>query len=58
MAYADAFAIAAAQELDATVITNDPEFQAVENLVSVEWLSSSIAGDGSSDDDDNGGVNA
>lgn len=38
LAYADAFAVAAAQEFGATVLTGDPEFSAVENLVAVEWL--------------------
>ena len=38
VAYADAFAIAAAQEFEATVITSDPEFQAVETLIAVEWI--------------------
>jgi uncharacterized protein YacL len=30
--------VAAAQEMEATVITGDPEFQRVSNLVQVEWL--------------------
>lgn len=38
ISYADAFAAAAAQELDAIVLTGDPEFHAVEHLVRVEWL--------------------
>ena len=38
LAYADAFAIAAAQAHDATILTGDPEFDAVESFVSVEWL--------------------
>ena len=38
IAYADAFAVAAAQEFNATVLTGDPEFQAVSELVTVEWL--------------------
>lgn len=38
IAYADAFVVAAAQEFGATVLTDDPEFQNVEKLVSVEWL--------------------
>ena len=39
VAYADAFAIAAAQELEATALTNAPEFRAVEAIIRVEWLS-------------------
>ena len=38
LAYADAFAVAAAQELDGVILTGDPEFRAVEEVVSVEWL--------------------
>jgi len=38
LSYADAFVVAAAQACSGTVLTGDREFQAVENLVSVEWL--------------------
>lgn len=38
ISYADAFAVALAQELGASVVTGDPEFRSVEGLVSVEWL--------------------
>jgi len=38
VSYADAFAIALAQELDATIVTSDPEFKSIEKLVSVLWL--------------------
>ena len=38
VAYADAFAIAAAQEFNAVVITGDPEFKHVESLIEIEWL--------------------
>lgn len=38
LSYADAFAVALAQELDATVVTGDPEFKAVESIVPVLWL--------------------
>jgi ribonuclease VapC len=38
ISYADAFAVALAVELDATVVTGDPEFQRVASLVSVDWL--------------------
>lgn len=38
VAYADAFAIVAAQELQGTVLTGDPEFTEVEKIIQVEWL--------------------
>ena len=38
ISYADAFVVAAAQEMGATILTGDPEFRTVEGLVSVEWL--------------------
>lgn len=38
VSYADAFAIALAQELGASVVTGDPEFKKVESVVSVLWL--------------------
>jgi ribonuclease VapC len=38
VAYADAFAVAAAQELGGAVLTGDPEFKEVEELIAVEWL--------------------
>ncbi len=38
VSYADAFAIALAQELNATVVTGDPEFESVEKIVDVLWL--------------------
>ena len=38
IAYADAFAVAAAIESGAKVLTGDPEFRNVEKLVSVQWL--------------------
>ena len=38
ISYADAFAVALAQELEATVITGDPEFRSVEGSVPVQWL--------------------
>jgi ribonuclease VapC len=38
LAYADAFAVAAALEFQGPVVTGDPEFSAVETLVQVEWL--------------------
>jgi predicted nucleic acid-binding protein len=38
ISYGDAFIVAAAQEFSATVLTGDPEFHSVENLISIEWL--------------------
>ncbi len=38
ISYADAFAAALAQELDATLVTGDPEFRTVEHVISVAWL--------------------
>lgn len=38
VAYADAFAVTAAQELGGRVLTGDPEFASVEKIVPVEWL--------------------
>lgn len=38
LSYADAFAAAAAQALDAVVLTGDPEFESVKEIVSVERL--------------------
>ncbi len=38
ISYADAFAVALAQEMTATVITGDPEFKRVESLVKIIWL--------------------
>jgi predicted nucleic acid-binding protein len=38
ISYADAFVIVAAQTVSGTVITGDPEFSAVEELVNIEWL--------------------
>jgi ribonuclease VapC len=38
LAYADAFAVAGAQALGGVVLTGDPEFAEVEDLVGVEWL--------------------
>jgi len=38
MSYADCFAAALAQELDATLLTGDREFEAVEDVVQIEWL--------------------
>lgn len=40
VSYADAFAVALAQEMDGPVVTGDPEFRRVEDegLISVVWL--------------------
>ena len=38
ISYADAFAVAAAEEFSAVILTGDPEFRLVEERVVVEWL--------------------
>ncbi len=38
VSYADSFAIALAQELGATIVTGDPEFNAVTKVVSILWV--------------------
>ena len=38
LSYADAFAVAAAMEFSATIVTGDPEFKAVESYASILWL--------------------
>ena len=38
LSYADAFAVAAALCQKATVLTGDPEFETIEQMVKVEWL--------------------
>jgi len=38
VSYADTFAIVAAQTVGGTLITGDPEFGAVEDIVNIEWL--------------------
>jgi predicted nucleic acid-binding protein len=38
VSYADAFAIALTQELNATLVTGDPEIKSVERVISVLWL--------------------
>jgi predicted nucleic acid-binding protein len=38
ISYADAFAVALAQQLQAVILTGDPDFDKVERLVAVEWL--------------------
>ena len=38
LSYADAFVVAAAQKEGAIVLTNDPKFQSVKELITIEWL--------------------
>lgn len=40
LSYADAFAVACAQKLDATILTGDKEFESVEQIIRLKWLSS------------------
>jgi uncharacterized protein len=42
IAYADAFCVATAKRLSGRILTSDPEFKAVEKLVSVQWLISPL----------------
>jgi ribonuclease VapC len=38
VAYADAFAITATQANDGALVTGDPEFKAVKDVVRIEWI--------------------
>ena len=38
ISYADAFAAATAQKHEAVLVTGDPDFKLVENLIDIEWL--------------------
>lgn len=38
LSYADAFAVVAALEKNAILLTGDPEFAAVESMLNIEWL--------------------
>jgi len=38
ISYADCFAVATALKVEASIITGDPEFKKVENLIDIEWL--------------------
>lgn len=38
VAYADAFAVVCAQEFTAILLTGDPEFEQVKDIVKIEWL--------------------
>jgi predicted nucleic acid-binding protein len=39
LSFSDAFAVGLAQEFGAPILTGDPEFHSVENIVTIEWLS-------------------
>jgi predicted nucleic acid-binding protein len=39
ISYADSFVVALAQQKGATILTGDPEFKSLSELVSIEWLS-------------------
>ncbi len=38
ISYADAFVVVAAQNINATIMTGDPEFEEVTELAKIEWL--------------------
>jgi predicted nucleic acid-binding protein len=38
IAYADCFAVMTAQREDAALLTGDPEFKAVESIVTIKWI--------------------
>jgi len=38
ISYADAFAIATVNRMNAVVVTGDPEFRRAEHLVTIDWL--------------------
>jgi len=38
LAFADCFAVALAAAEDASLLTGDPEFKAVESLIEIEWI--------------------
>lgn len=38
LSYADCFAAALARRLDAALVTGDPEFEQIEDVVTIEWL--------------------
>lgn len=38
LSYADCFAVAAARQEGAAVVTGDPEFKRVERMVEIEWI--------------------
>jgi predicted nucleic acid-binding protein len=41
LAYADCFAAALAMKLKATLVTGDPEFRKLQDLLSIEWIDAS-----------------
>ena len=44
LSYANAFAVALTQQMQATLVTGDPGFRAVEGLVAIEWLPQTATG--------------
>lgn len=38
VAFADAFAIVAAQKHEGALLTEDPEFESVKDIVQIEWI--------------------
>lgn len=38
MSYADAFAVACAQQNSSVLVTGDPEFKTVSHLINIEWI--------------------
>ncbi len=40
MSYVDCLAVALAERLGATIVTGDPDFSQVEDIVAIEWLAS------------------
>lgn len=38
ISYADCFAAATALEYEASIITGDPEFKKLEDIVKIEWI--------------------
>lgn len=38
MGYLDCFTAALAQQLDAKIVTGDPDFERIEDVVDIEWL--------------------
>jgi ribonuclease VapC len=38
LSFADCFAVATARKNNSVIMTGDPEFKRIENLVTVEWI--------------------
>ena len=38
VAYADAFAFTAAQVQDGVLVTGDPDFEVVKDIIQIEWI--------------------